>query len=386
VRWASAVSILPATDVAMAEVCDAVETQLDGSEADLVLVFMSPHHRAGWEAAAVDLAERFASATIIGCSAGGVIGAGSEVEAAPGLSLVAAHLPDVEVISFALDNPEIPLAERAPAFWSERTGLDPAQDPTFLLLPDPFTCDGSTLIEGLDLAFPGQVKLGGMASGGSAPGSHRLLLDGKVRRSGVVGVALVGDLQVDTVVAQGGRAIGSVMVVTAAQGSSLISLDGLPAMAQLQRVFATLDEADRERLQAGPMLGLAPHPGSREYLLRQITGVDRVSGVLRLGAQLQVGQEVRFHLLDPEAARQVLERGLSACAEEPSGALIFSCSGRGARFFGLSDHDTDLFHSRIGGAPLGGFFCSAEIAPMHGRTWMHGYTSAIGMFRPRGWD
>jgi small ligand-binding sensory domain FIST len=376
----------PDTEVALAEVCAGAETQLQGAAADLVLVFMSPHHRAGWDKMAVDLTERFDSATVLGCSAGGVIGGGREVEAAPGLSLVAAHLPDVGIHGFAMDDSEVPAPNEAAAAWTERLGLDPAQDPTFLLLPDPYTCEASKLLAGLDLAFPGQVKLGGLASGGKAPGTHRLLLDGTVRRSGLVGVALVGDLEVDTVVAQGCRPVGPSLVITAAKENVLISLDGLPAVVQLERVFAGLGKEENDRFKSGPMVGLAPLPGSSDYLVRNLTGLDRASGVLRVNASVQVGQEVRFHILDAAAARKALSSRLQVCESEPAGALLFSCMGRGARFFGLPDHDTELFHARVGAAPLGGFFCSGEIGPMHGRTCMHGYTSAFGLFRPRGWD
>lgn len=372
--------------MALAEVCASAETQLQGAAADLVLVFMSPHHREGWDQVAVDLTDRFASATVLGCSAGGVIGGGREVEAAPGLSLVAAHLPDVRIHGFAMDDAEVPAPSDAAAAWAERLGLDPAQDPTFLLLPDPYTCEASKLLAGLDLAYPGQVKLGGQASGGQEPGAHRLLLDGAVRRSGLVGVALVGDLEVDTVVAQGCRPVGPSLVITAAKDNVLVSLDGLPAVAQLERVFAGLSKEENDSFKSGPMVGLAPYAGSSDYLVRNLTGLDRASGVLRVNALVQVGQEVRFHILDAAAARMTLRSRLELCDSEPAGALLFSCMGRGARFFGLADHDTEVFHARVGGTPLGGFFCSGEIGPMHGRTWMHGYTSAFGLFRPRGWD
>lgn len=371
--------------MALAEACSAVHAQLDGAQADLVIAFVSPHHRQGWDVIAVDLTEAFPSATILACSAGGVIGGGREIEAAPGLSVVAAHLPDVRIHGFALDDSEIPGPDTAAADWTERLRIDPAQDPVFVLLPDPFTCDGPRLLAGLDAAYPGQVKLGGLASGGQSPGAHRMLLDGQVRRSGMVGVALVGDVEVDTVVASGCRPVGPAMIVTAAQDNVLVSLDGLPALSQLERIFSTATEDERDRFQSGPMLGLAPSVGSTDYLVRNLTGMERAAGVLRVGAPLVVGQEVRFHILDPAAARDSLDSRLRAQAE-PAGALLFSCLGRGARFFGLPDHDTDLFHARVGGAPMGGFFCNGEIGPAHGRTWMHGYTSAFGLFRPRGWD
>jgi small ligand-binding sensory domain FIST len=33
---------------------------------------------------------------------------------------------------------------------------------------------------------------------------------------------------------------------------------------------------------------------------------------------------------------------------------------------------------------MGGFFCNGEIGPVHGRTFLHGYTSSFGLFRATG--
>jgi small ligand-binding sensory domain FIST len=68
---------------------------------------------------------------------------------------------------------------------------------------------------------------------------------------------------------------------------------------------------------------------------------------------------------------------------QPNGSLLFSCLGRGMFLYGEADHDTGAFQRWLGEIPLGGFFCNGEIGPVHGTTFLHGYTSAFGMFRPR---
>ena len=81
----------------------------------------------------------------------------------------------------------------------------------------------------------------------------------------------------------------------------------------------------------------------------------------------------------------MLVRHRRACPDRASGALLFSCVGRGAGLFGCADHDTSLFEEQLGPAPLGGFFCNGEIGPVGGTTFLHGYTSAFAIFRePRG--
>ena len=66
----------------------------------------------------------------------------------------------------------------------------------------------------------------------------------------------------------------------------------------------------------------------------------------------------------------------------PEGALLFSCLGRGEQLYRKPNHDSDLFRSKLGPVALGGFFCNGEIGPVDGTTYLHGYTSCFGIFRP----
>jgi small ligand-binding sensory domain FIST len=66
-----------------------------------------------------------------------------------------------------------------------------------------------------------------------------------------------------------------------------------------------------------------------------------------------------------------------------SGALLFQCLGRGAYLYGRPDHDTDMFREKVSAMPLTGFFCNGEIGQVSGSTYLHGYTSSFGIFRPK---
>jgi small ligand-binding sensory domain FIST len=61
---------------------------------------------------------------------------------------------------------------------------------------------------------------------------------------------------------------------------------------------------------------------------------------------------------------------------------MFSCVGRGQHLYGEPDHDSRMFRQHLGPVPLGGFFCNGEIGPVRTRTYLHGYTSSFGIFRP----
>ena len=114
-------------------------------------------------------------------------------------------------------------------------------------------------------------------------------------------------------------------------------------------------------------------------------GLKSLRGV---GSLFEENAVVQFHLRDARTSAQDLDEMLSSyqraeVTPPPRGALLFSCLGRGQFLYGAADHDTDAFRSHLGDLPLGGFFCNGEIGPVHGTTFLHGYTSAFGVFRRR---
>jgi len=125
--------------------------------------------------------------------------------------MTAASLPGVRLTSFHLDERDLP-ESADPQEWQETVDVDPATRPHFLLLADPLTVDADAVIAGLDAAYPAASKVGGLASGGSVPGANRIFLRARAHRSGLAGVALAGNVAVETIVAQGCRPVGKPMI------------------------------------------------------------------------------------------------------------------------------------------------------------------------------
>ena len=387
-RWASALSGKESTDDAVAEAAGGVRSALRGEAPDLLVAFLSPHHlRSGTRLPAL-LATQFPGALLAGCSGGGVIGAGHEVEDAPAFSLTGAALPGVRLLPFHLDQSELPAGAGAQE-WRTAIGIDPAQRPCFLLLADPLTLDASALVQGLDVAYPAASKFGGLASGGTGPGANRLFLGDRTFRRGVAGVALSGNIAVETIVAQGCRPIGNPLIVTRCQGNVVQELDSQPPLEVLRELYGSLPARDQELFRTSLFVGVEMRQDQVEYragelLVRNLVGMDPDSGALAIGAPLHPMQVVQFLLRDARTATEDLARMLDRSAARrspPAGALLFSCLGRGAHLFGRPDHDTDLFREKVGQVPLGGFFCNGEIGQVGGATFLHGYTSSFALFR-----
>jgi len=395
-RWADALSTAPDLGQAVAA-CSAALGEAPEGGFDLLCAFVSPAHED-----ADDLPELLADAVphrhLLGCTGGGVIGGGHEVERGPALGLIAARLPDVEVTPFALDLGDLADlageadAGRGPGAWSDRVGAAPGGAAAFLVLADPFSFRPEALIAGLEYAYPGVPVVGGLASGGQHPGINRLYLDGEVHAAGAVGVALAGAVRVETVVAQGVRGIGRPHLVTRADGQVLYALDGRPVFEVLEELFAELPEEDAARASRGLFLGVSQDaandaPEHGEYLIRNVLGALEGKDAVVVGEQLREGSIVRFHVRDAATSAEDLALLLSAYAarhpDDPaSGALLFSCLGRGEHLYGEPDHDTVAFKRIVGEAPLGGFFCNGEIGPVGAGVYLHGYTSAFALFHP----
>ncbi len=387
-RFASSLTTTPDLSLAVAELASQFDASLDSRAADLVIAF-APGEWLSDPKLAEALAAAFPRATVVGCSAAGVIGKGREVEDRAALSLTVASLPDVRVRSFHVETSDLP-AEGDLAGWRALAGVPTDEQPHFLLFCDPFTMDTQALLQGLDGAHPDAQKLGGYASGGQRPGSSRLLVNRELHRSGAVGVVLSGNVEVDAVIAQGCRPVGQPMFVTRCEKNLIQTLNDQAPLDMIRQLYAGLPEGDQRLLERSLHLGIEMKNqveyGQGDFLVRNILGLEQERGGMAIAGSVRPLQVVQFVLRDAQTATQELQQLLSRYrAKSPvRGALLFSCLGRGRQFFGEPDHDSSLFRKAMGELPLGGFFCNGEIGPVGGTTFLHAYTSAFALFRAKG--
>jgi len=392
-KWASALSEQTPLASAVEECAGSIRRQLGDLTPHLAVVFVSFHHEAEFERVPALVREKLNSPLVLGCSGGGIIGNGKEVEQQPAVSVTAAVLPDVTLTPFHVEGDGLPDLDAGPQAWEESVKVSRSVDPQFVILADPYSFPAQNLILGLDFAFDGSAKIGGLASGAQQHGQNALFLGDQAFRSGAVGVALYGNIAVDTVVAQGCRPVGVPMRITQSRRNLLVELDGKPPMEILRDLFQRLDERDRGLMRHSLFLGvvmdeLIDQPRQGDFLIRNVMGMDERTGVLAIGEMLKEGQLVQFHLRDAQTSAEdltaVLERYAGENREnQVQGALLFSCLGRGKYLYGRPDHDSQVFQEKLGQVPLGGFFCNGEIGPVSGTTFLHGYTSSFGIFRPK---
>jgi small ligand-binding sensory domain FIST len=359
-----------------------------GDTPDLVVTFLSPHHRKSASQISAEMMQALTPKVLLGCTGEGVIGPSLELERQPAISVWAARLPGVTLVPFHLRFEEGPDGIRLIG-WPK----DPprAEDhPFFIMLAEPFSTPAGELLVFLQQKYPSVPVLGGMASGARVPGENQLLFNGEVREEGVVGIAAYGGIRLESVVSQGCRPIGDRFLVTRAERNVIHELGGRPALHCLTEVFEELTEEEKEMARNGLHLGCAideqkEHFDRGDFLVRNLIGIDEETGSLAIGDLVDEGQTVQFHIRDAESAKEDLRLLLESRKREmgehhPEAALLFSCNGRGRRFFGAPHADVGAIRERLGNIPVAGFFAQGEIGPIGRKNFLHGFTASVALF------
>lgn len=347
VQFGAGLSTAADARAAVREVCESAIGGLNGARVDLAVLFVSPQHAERLEEIANWVCDAIGSESLIGCTGEAIVGGGREVEDAPTISLWLAALPETNIKLFHL---EFERAAEGGIFtgWPVDLAAEWPRSTAMLLLGEPFSFPADELLRRMNEDRPGVPVLGGMASGGGAPGENRVVLGREVYEQGAVAVLVDGKVRVRSVVSQGCRPIGQAYVITKAERNLIHELGGVPTLHRLQEVHATLSEDERRMLRSGLHVGRALSEyqdkfSHGDFLIRNVIGADPKTGVVAVGDYMRVGQTVQFHLRDEQSADEDLRKLLKKAAAEGDpavrGAPLFTCNGRGTRLFSTSDHD-----------------------------------------------
>ena len=208
--------------------------------------------------------------------------------------------------------------------------------------------------------YPGPPGDRGLASAGFGPGGNRLVLDEHLHDHGAVGVLLGRRRRRDDrrVARAAGRS-ASPFTVTRAERNVHLRARRAPRA----RAAAGAARGPR-RARAASWRREGLHLGSRD---RRAQGRLRAG---RLPRPQRARRRPRRAAPSPSATRssvgddravpgprrRVGRRGPARCcstATRPSGALVFTCNGRGMRLFGEPDHDAEVVAESIGSARRG---------------------------------
>lgn len=376
-RVGSGLSRTPETGLAGVEAADAAVQSLAGAPVDLAVVFATPPHHDALAEVGVAVSARLDPGALIGAIAQGVVGPGTEVESGPAVSVWCASFGGGEAQPFRAWAARPSDGGFVVMGWPDSRPAD-----VTLVLADPSTFPISEVTGRLGRERPGHAVVGGLVTGG--PERTRLLLGDRVHDDGAVGVVLA-DVDVDAVVSQGCRPVGPALTVTGAEHNLITGLAGEDATTVLQRIFEEAGDTDRRLMASGLQIGLVADEyrdefSTGDFLIRGVLGADESRRALAVGDVVRPGQTVQFQVRDPASARDDLVDRLTAGHAGAAGALLFTCNGRGQRFFGAPDHDVTTVERELGGA-VGGAFCAGEIGPVGDESFVHGFTASLAVFR-----
>ncbi|BAY81848.1 hypothetical protein NIES267_13250 [Calothrix parasitica NIES-267] len=397
-QWSNALSTRPSLEAAISEVVEQAVGKLS-TQANLGIAFISSAFTSEYSRFLPLLAEKLDVPVLIGCSGGGVVGTSSsgeaqELEDEPALSLTLAYLPEVNIHPFHVIAEELPDLDSSPNAWMDLIGVPQNSTPQFILLSSNIGSGINDLLKGLDFAYPDSVVIGGQASGGMG-NRIALFCNNKLYTEGSVGIALTGNIALDTIVAQGCRPIGTPHQIGKCDRNIILEIDEQVPLILLRDLVASLSEEEKVLAQNSLFVGVAMSEFKQDlqqgdFLIRNILGVDPAAGAIAVGDYLRPGQSIQFHLRDAQTSAQDLEFLLDKYQQQqtdkssPVGALLFSCLGRGEGLYGKPNFDSQLFQRYVKDIPLGGFFCNGEIGPVGDSTFVHGFTSVFAIARQNG--
>lgn len=330
--------------------------------------------------AAALIAEVSPECVVVGSNAHGVIGGDSSVEVQPAISVWVTHLPGSHPRGFRLAT--VP----APHGGLALTGLPDLEEDDRLafLLADPWTLPADDVVAAFARVDGPLPVAGGLVSGGGRRGDSRLLLDGAVFDNGGVGIVLDGAAPIRLIVSQGCRPVGQPMTVTDADGTTIHTLAGRPALERVRDVVDSLDEGDQALAVRGLHVGIARDAGvdgvsASDYIIRGIVGADPATGSVTVGDDVAVGSVVRLHVRDADSAEADLRSVIHLVGDDvpAAGAYLVSCNGRGSAMFTTPDHDAGIVRQGLKTDAVGGFFAAGEIGPVGGANHLHGFTAVI---------
>lgn len=349
------------------------------SESTLVLVFGAPEFGEAVQPLS-QLAERYPTSHIIGCSTAGEIFDATLNDHS--LSVAVAHFSRTRIATAGA-----PVAASADSFEAGLTiarQLDAPDLQGVLLLSEGLHVNGSELVRGVNSILARSVVVtGGLAADGDRFQNTWVISGGKPRGSYVRGVGFYGEnVRIGHGSKGGWDIFGPERHITRSEGNVLFELDGKPALALYKEYLGELSSG----LPAtGLLFPLALHTEGQDGLVRTILAVDEsaqslsFAGDVPQGALAQLMRANFDRLIDGAYQAGRLTAPVHKTGRGPVLAVAISCVGR--RLV-LRERTEEEIEATLDVLPAGtrqiGFYSYGEISPhTSGRCDLHNQTMTL---------
>jgi len=358
--------------------------------ADCAIVFCTFPHKDYYREILNSVGEITKTSNITGCSGIGVLANLGEIEAEPGVSVLAVSTDEIEATCFITRGSSeggfkagVEIAKNLKPNISERALLT--------LLPDPFSINPYDLFEGVKSQLGNIPIVGATASENPYVNETTAFCGNSVYKRSVSGLMIQGDFEYKIGITQGCQPVGPPFVITKSENNIIFELDGKPAFAVLKEfVPQSLAENPRDLIHV-VFLGFSPKNDVSDYktgnyLIRNLLGINPENGLIGVAEKVREGQNITFALRNSQMARddlkQMLERMKSqGDPDKPyKFGLYFNCCGRGSSLYGQKGIDTAYINYYLGNVPIIGFFGNSEFSHLHGKNHIFTYTGVLVLF------
>lgn len=252
-----------------------------------------------------------------------------------------------------------------------------------LVISDGLIVNGSELVAGMVDQLPGVPISGGLAGDGPNFERTRVALGDELLHNSVVAVGIWGDqLVVNHGSAGGWEGFGPQRLITASHGSTLLELDGHPALELYRRYLGE----DAARLPSSALLFplRITSPDGARSLVRTVLAIDadeqsmRFAGDVPKGWSAQLMRTTIDRLVDGAQSAATSSLIPSQRAGEDVLALAVSCVGRRLVLGERADEEIEACADVLGsGTTLRGFYSYGEIVPWDGFVGLHNQTMTL---------
>jgi small ligand-binding sensory domain FIST len=377
---------LNATVAASEAAFQAMETG-DLKRADWALVFCTFPHRERYKEILRTVCDITHATNLIGCSGIGVLTNSAEIEAEPGVCVLAVSSNSIKTSSFMCGDTT---DEGFKAGIEIGRRLKPLEyDKALLaLLPDPFNFHPELLFRGIESQLGPIPIVGATASENPYINETAVFYGDNVSRRSVSGILMKGKFDYSIGITQGCQPAGNPFVITRCENNIIMELDNKPAYEVLKRhVPKTILEHPHDLIRT-IFVGFSPNPGGSkivggDYLIRNIMGINPESGIIAVAENVRDGQTIIFAIRNPQMAREDLKQMLERMKPSPDSAksfkfgLFFNCCARGSSLYGQNGIDTAYLSHYLEGVPIIGFFGNSEFASLHGKNHLFTYTGVL---------
>lgn len=357
------------------------------AKADFAVVFCAFPHRGGYKEILKSVCQITGTTNVAGCSGIGVLTNYGEVEAKPGIAVLAVSSDEMQTTSFLVNHTDDGGMKAGLEIGGRLIPIK-GENALLTILPDPYHIHPELLLRGIESRI-GEIPIVG-ASASEHPAFHETYeFYGESVVSGAIsGFMIQGSFTHRIGITQGCQPVGVPCIITKSEQNLIFELDGQPAFEVLKKQVPKRIRGNPRDLLRLLFVGFTPDPTDTEiidgeYLVRNLIGINPDTGVIGVAENVREGQIMTFTVRHPIMAREDLKQMLDRLASLKDSqkpfkfGFYFNCCARGSSLYGYEGIDTAYITHALGEIPIIGFFGNSELAPLKGINRLFTYTGVL---------